>query len=101
MLPRLTVMSSPVLPGVPLSSTTVTLVRVMLPQLVTVPVMTILVRPAAAGAGQFLVTPIQRVMIFEQVSLQVLVTVAFVVRSGSVPRTKIVSVTGLQIFGFA
>ena len=55
-------MSSAVLAGVPLSSTTVTFVRVTSPQLVTTPLNGMLVVPKGTVAGQVFVTLMQGVV---------------------------------------
>ena len=55
-------MSSAVLPGVPLSSTTLTCVSGTLPQLVTIPLKEMLVVPKGTVAGQVLVTSMQGVV---------------------------------------
>ena len=55
-------MSSAVLPGVPLLSTTVTFVSVTSPQLVTIPLKGMLVVPKGTVAGQVFVTLMQGVV---------------------------------------
>src|SRR5438309_1322263 len=68
---RLSVMSSAVLPGVPLSSTTLTFVSGTLPQLVTMPLKGMLVVPNETVAGQVLVASIHGLLQTLQVALAV------------------------------
>ena len=73
-------------------SVTVMFVKVTLPQLLTTPLI-VFVAPTKVVDPQTLVTVMQGVRTLEHVALQLLVTFD---ESASVPRTKMVSVTGAQ-----